>query len=76
MKVATDLYESSVAMLSLRTRPEVAALFNGFHVEEPGVVWLSQWRPEQTSAGDPPEASTPLAAYGGVGVKRQHHAVD
>lgn len=70
MRAATDMYQRSVAALSLRTRDEIAALFGGFELEEPGVVWLSQWRPEQHVVGDPPEASTPLAAYGGVGIKR------
>jgi hypothetical protein len=32
-------------------------------------VWLSQWRPEHLASDPPPEASTPLASYGGVAVK-------
>jgi hypothetical protein len=68
MKTATESYERSVAQLALRTQSEVTALFDGFGLVDPGVVWLSQWH--CTDFADPPEASTPLASYGGLGVKR------
>jgi hypothetical protein len=46
----------------------VEALFEGFDLVEPGVVWTPLWRPE--SSDDPyhdnPELS---AAYAGVGRK-------
>jgi hypothetical protein len=40
-----DVYENANAPLILRTREQVAAFFNGFDLVEPGVVFLSQWRP-------------------------------
>lgn len=39
-------YRSRVAgQLSMRTTEEIAALFDGFTVLDPGVVWLPLWRP-------------------------------
>ncbi|HZR54240.1 MAG TPA: SAM-dependent methyltransferase [Streptosporangiaceae bacterium] len=40
-------YRSRVAgQLSMRTTEEIAALFDGFTVLDPGVVWLPLWRPD------------------------------
>jgi SAM-dependent methyltransferase len=33
----------------LRTREQILAFFGGFDLVDPGLVWLSQWRPEQPS---------------------------
>ncbi len=38
-------YENANAPLIMRTREQVAEFFNGFKLIEPGVVFLSQWRP-------------------------------
>jgi hypothetical protein len=40
-----DVYDNANAPLIMRTREQVAAFFNGFDLIEPGVVFLSQWRP-------------------------------
>ncbi len=40
-----DIYGSANAPLIMRTRDQVTAFFNGFELIEPGVVFLSQWRP-------------------------------
>jgi O-methyltransferase involved in polyketide biosynthesis len=55
--------------LAGRTRSEVEALFEGFELVEPGVVWIPQWRPDSPDAPyhDQPEVS---AIYAGVGRKR------
>lgn len=51
-----------------RSRAEVAKLFSGFELVEPGLVWTVQWRPEHPDeVGDRPERS---AAYVGVGLRR------
>jgi SAM-dependent methyltransferase len=51
--------------LCLRSRDGVAALFDGFKIVEPGVVWVSQWRPDPQDPADPqPELSN---NYGAVG---------
>jgi hypothetical protein len=40
-----DAYENASAPLILRTRSQVQEFFNGFDLVDPGVVFLSQWRP-------------------------------
>jgi hypothetical protein len=41
----TAVYDEATAPLVPRTRADVAKLFDGFELIEPGVVSLSQWRP-------------------------------
>jgi S-adenosyl methyltransferase len=63
---ATALYTSRVAaQLRVRTRDEIAALFSGFTLVEPGLVWIPQWRPDP-SAGVP-EDPQKFSALVGVG---------
>jgi hypothetical protein len=46
----------------------VEALFSGFDLIDPGVVWVPEWRPESPDdVGDRPEAS---GVYAAVGRKR------
>jgi len=40
-----DVYGNANAPLIMRTREQVTAFFDGFELIEPGVVFLSQWRP-------------------------------
>jgi O-methyltransferase involved in polyketide biosynthesis len=40
------VYNQSVAALKIRTIPELKALFDGFELVPPGVVYLPEWRPE------------------------------
>lgn len=54
--------------LTPRARADVARLFDGFDLVEPGVVWAPQWRPEHLDdVGDDPGRSSNLV---GVGRKR------
>ena len=39
------VYQDANAPLIMRTRDQVTAFFNGLELIEPGVVFLSQWRP-------------------------------
>jgi S-adenosyl methyltransferase len=41
-----ELYRSSTDPTVQRTREEVAALFAGWELVEPGLVWLEEWRPD------------------------------
>jgi S-adenosyl methyltransferase len=51
--------------LSLRSRPEVERLFTGLELVEPGIVWVSQWRPEHDDdIGEEPERSSVYVAVG------------
>jgi SAM-dependent methyltransferase len=64
---AREMYERTVAQVSLRSRPEVMALFEGWDLYLPGVVWIPQWRPDsQISEAD---AILPNAGYAGVARK-------
>ncbi|WP_157249834.1 SAM-dependent methyltransferase [Nonomuraea typhae] len=51
----TEVYRNSASPLTLRSRSEIEALFDGFEMVEPGVVWLPQWRPEEADFIDFPE---------------------
>ena len=41
----TETYDHATAPLVMRTRDEIGRFFNGFAFAEPGLVFLSQWRP-------------------------------
>ena len=65
---ATVVYNSRVAAnLRVRTREEIAALFDGFTLVEPGLVWIPEWRPG--SPADVPE--NPEQFWALVGVARR-----
>ena len=40
-----EVYNQATAPLVMRTEEEIARFFSGFEVVEPGIVFLSQWRP-------------------------------
>ncbi|SRR6266498_315946 len=63
-----QLYSRTSAQLHFRTREQVAGLFEGFELVEPGLVLLPVWRPETDHdlLLDQPERS---ANYAGVGRK-------
>lgn len=58
-------YENASAPLILRTRSQVQEFFNGFDLINPGVVFLSQWRP----TGEYHAQGGTRWAYCGVGEK-------
>jgi S-adenosyl methyltransferase len=62
-----EIYRRSGIEMASRTRGQVEALFAGFDLVDPGVVWVPQWRPDSPEDGDRPEAS---GVYAGVGRKR------
>jgi len=65
---AETVYSSRVAgQLCLRTRDQIARLFDGFSLVEPGLVWIPQWRPD--SPADVP--GDPQRYWGLVGVGRR-----
>lgn len=67
LQSAREMYERTVAQVSLRSRIEVTALFNGWDLLDPGVVWIPEWRPDEhiTEA----DAQLPNAGYAGVARK-------
>jgi hypothetical protein len=48
-----------------RPRDAIASLFDGFTLVEPGLVYLSQWRPDEPT--DPADDGSQLWLLGGVG---------
>lgn len=63
---ATALYQDTTTPVTLRSRDQVADLFAGTRVVEPGVVFAPQWRPE--GAGEFQDAPHRSAFYAAVGV--------
>ena len=59
------MYERSTASgMTLRSRAEIAGLFDGFSMVEPGHVTPSMWRPEQTGGDGDTEKVWLLAGVG------------
>jgi hypothetical protein len=49
---ATAEYSRTVAEATLRTRDEVTAMFDGYELVGPGVVYVDKWRPDHPQPGD------------------------
>jgi len=63
-----EVFRRSGIEVTFRTRAQVQALFAGWDLVDPGVVWVPQWRPDPPhNLRDRPEYA---ALYGGVGRKR------
>jgi len=59
------LYKNSQNPVTTRTREQVTALFDGFELVEPGVVFTPLWHPESPEdIGENPEESSVYAAVG------------
>jgi len=63
-KLASRLNELMPAKLRFRSRAEVAALFDGLELVEPGLVRVPQWRPARDT-----DLANPAALWGGVARK-------
>ncbi|WDZ84415.1 SAM-dependent methyltransferase [Micromonospora cathayae] len=61
---AERVYRNTDNPLVLRDRAELSALFAGFELVEPGLVWVPQWRPD---APDQAEDAARSGFLGGVG---------
>ena len=64
---AYDLSDRTDSALRLRTRTELERYFAGFTMVEPGLVFVTTWRPDP--GDEPDENPQRLAAYAGVGRK-------
>ncbi|MFI0447426.1 SAM-dependent methyltransferase [Actinomadura sp. 6N118] len=56
-------WKNATVQIHSRTRDEVTALFQGFDLLEPGVVWVPEWRPDHPGEGT-------RWMYAGVGRRR------
>jgi S-adenosyl methyltransferase len=63
MRAMAVEYQRTSQPFCNRTHGEVAELFAGYRLVEPGVVYLSAWRPDQSEESEP----VPPAGVGGVG---------
>ncbi|NUU20811.1 MAG: SAM-dependent methyltransferase [Streptomycetaceae bacterium] len=66
---AEGVYDRASAPLTLRTRDEIAALVEGFTPIEPGLVKVTQWRPEPGTPAPTPRELDDTTMYGVVLVK-------
>ncbi len=67
-RAAEKVYQSSVPSEGrTRSRAEIMALFAGFDLVEPGLVYLPQWRPD--SPADVPDDPSSVWFLAGVGRK-------
>jgi hypothetical protein len=45
-----ELYQQTRTPMTMRSRAEIKAFFEGFTLVDPGVVWLPLWRPEASES--------------------------
>jgi S-adenosyl methyltransferase len=69
LHTARQMYEREVGSVTLRTKDEVEALFDGFDLVEPGVVWVPEWRPEPVT----PKTATSTATASSIGTETGTH---
>jgi len=67
LRVAKELYASTATQLAMRDREEIAAMLDGWQLVEPGLTYLSMWRPE--SPDDVPADADRSVFLSGVGRK-------
>jgi|tagenome__1003787_1003787.scaffolds.fasta_scaffold20912215_3 hypothetical protein len=60
-----ELYQSTSTPMTYRSREQVGALFAGWNLVEPGVVWAPQWRPDWPDDVGPDPGATLIAAAAG-----------
>jgi S-adenosyl methyltransferase len=66
---ATAVYARTANPVSLRTRDQILAFFDGLEILEPGLVPVQYWRPGEPDPGDPGDEWM----LGGVGRSRPDH---
>jgi hypothetical protein len=59
------LYQRTATPMTMRTRAQIAELFDGFEFVEPGLVYMPVWRPDpDTEVHERPERFTGFAGVG------------
>jgi len=61
----TSIYYRASAQLHVRSVQEIRRFFDGFDLVDPGVVWITEWRPDPGLLAEGP----PRSLRGGVGRK-------
>ncbi|MEW2381988.1 SAM-dependent methyltransferase [Micromonospora sp. NPDC047707] len=67
---AEAVYRRTDNPLWIRSRSELTALFDGFELVDPGVVWVPQWRPESPESAEDAERSAFIGGVGCLGASR------
>lgn len=67
-EMVKSLYSRTTTPAASRTRADVAPFFGDFELVDPGLVWVTQWRPDQPSNIDGIKAAK-SAVVAGVGRK-------
>jgi hypothetical protein len=63
-----ETYRASGVTLVARSHAEMGRFFKGLELVRPGIVSVTEWRPEPAD-DETPDGDGPVALYGGVGVK-------
>jgi hypothetical protein len=64
-KQIMGLYQQTTNPLTNRSHPQILAMFTGFDLLDPGLVWAPQWRPDAPDqVGEHPERCSVLAGVG------------
>ncbi|WP_319458757.1 SAM-dependent methyltransferase [Micromonospora sp. RTP1Z1] len=64
---AERVYRRTDNQLWIRSRSELTALFDGFELVDPGVVWVPQWRPESPDQAENAEQAVFIGGVGRLG---------
>ncbi|MFC8847666.1 MULTISPECIES: SAM-dependent methyltransferase [unclassified Micromonospora] len=64
---AEAVYRRTDNPLVIRSRRELTALFDGFPLVDPGVVWVPQWRPETPESAEDAEKAVFMGGVGRLG---------
>ena len=46
VNAAAEIYDQATSSAHVRSRDHILRLIEGLDLEEPGIVWLPQWRPD------------------------------
>ncbi|WP_214321358.1 SAM-dependent methyltransferase [Nonomuraea sediminis] len=52
VRKCVEVYRSTTSPLALRSRGRIAQLLSGFDLVDPGLVWLPEWHPDDTTTVD------------------------
>jgi SAM-dependent methyltransferase len=64
---AERVYRRTDSPLWVRSRAELTALFDGFELVDPGVVWVPQWRPDTPESAEEAERAVFMGGVGRLG---------
>ncbi|WP_405430537.1 SAM-dependent methyltransferase [Micromonospora sp. NBC_00617] len=64
---AERVYRRTDNPLWIRNRAELTALFDGFELVDPGVVWVPQWRPDTPESAEDAERAVFMGGVGRLG---------